>query len=84
MMDGAANVDSIDLGDGTNAHILAVAADVRIGKRYPELIGVTDENEDVILLEGHTRATAYALTQLPEQIECMVGSSPTMRNWAFY
>jgi hypothetical protein len=84
VMDGAANVDSIDLGDGTNAHILAVAADVRTGKRYPELIGVTDENEDVILIEGHTRATAYALTQPPEQIECIIGSSPTMRTWAYY
>jgi hypothetical protein len=83
VVDGAANLDSIDLGDGTNAHILAVAADVRAGKRYPELIGVTDENKDVILLEGHTRAAAYALTRLPEQIECIVGSSPTMRTWAF-
>jgi hypothetical protein len=84
VIDGAANINLIDLGDGTNAHILAVAADVRIGKKYPELIGVAGENDDLILLEGHTRATAYALTQLPERIECIVGSSPTMRTWAFY
>jgi hypothetical protein len=37
-----------------------------------------------VLIEGHTRATAYALAQLPERIECIVGSSPIMNQWAFY
>jgi hypothetical protein len=41
--DGAANINSINLGNGTNAYILAIAASIEQGKRYPELIGADGE-----------------------------------------
>jgi hypothetical protein len=84
VVDGAANIDSFDLGNRTNNVILAVAADVRAGKRYAELIGAEGEGGDIILIEGHVRATAYVLAQLPEGVECIVGSSPAMHTWAAY
>jgi hypothetical protein len=61
-----------------------LAEDLRRGKRYAELIGVDGQSGNIILMEGHTRATAYALAQLPDRIECIVGSSPSMSQWAFY
>jgi hypothetical protein len=82
--DGAKNVDFLAAAEDANKNIKAVADDLRSGKRYAELIGVEGEAGKIILAEGHTRATAYALTQLPECAECFVGSSPTMRTWAFY
>ncbi|HXM60853.1 MAG TPA: hypothetical protein VN950_08325 [Terriglobales bacterium] len=72
------------LGDGTNGLVLAIAADLKAGKKFPELIAAAGENGDVILIEGHSRATAYALAGLPELVECILGTSPTMRNWAAY
>jgi hypothetical protein len=84
VLDGAANIDSVVVPNHTNDLIRAIAAQVRTGKKYAELIGIAGENGDVILVEGHVRATAYALAQMPEQVECIVGSSPGMRNWPFY
>jgi hypothetical protein len=82
--DGAKNIDAIAVAENSNKNIKAVAADVGTGKQYPELIGVEGLNREIILVEGHTRATAYALAKLSEPVECIVGSSPTMKTWAFY
>lgn len=82
--DGAKNIDFLAAAEDANRNIKAVADDLRSGKRYAELIGVDGEAGKLILVEGHTRATAYAIAQLPECAECIVGSSPTMRTWAFY
>jgi hypothetical protein len=82
--DGARNIESVAAAEDANRNIKAVAADVRTGKRYPELIGVSSLTGEIILVEGHTRATAYALAQLPNSVECIVGSSPMMSMWAFY
>lgn len=84
MLDGAANINSVVLPNQTNDLIRTIAAQVRDGKKYAELIGVAGEDCDVILVEGHVRATAYAFVQMPEQVECIVGSSPGMRNWPLY
>lgn len=65
-------------------NIRAVVEDLKRGKRYAELIGVDGQNGDIILMEGQTRATAYAAAQLPDRIDCLVGSSPSMSKWSFY
>src|SRR5713226_6369189 len=84
VVDGAENIDSLVAAEDANRNIRTVADDLRSGKRYAELIGVDGEVGKVILVEGHTRPTAYALAQLPECAECIVGSSQTMRTWAFF
>lgn len=67
------------------AHIPAIVEDVKGGMRYPPLIGVHQKDtENILLIEGHSRATAYAVAQLPSQFECIVGSSLTINSWAFY
>jgi len=84
VLDGAENIDLVVLPNDTNDLIRAVAAQVKAGKKYAELIGAAGEGDDVILIEGHVRATAYALAQLPDRMECIVGASPAMRNWIAY
>ena len=88
VLDGAKNVDKIDVmgNDGVliNTRIKTVVADLRGGKRYPELIAVKNHEEFLVLLEGHMRATAYALFGIKEDIEIIVGSSTSMHEWAFY
>jgi hypothetical protein len=84
VIDGAKGVDKIQVGENANENILAVAADLRSGKRYPALIAVESEEDFLILVEGHTRATAYVLAQVGEPMEILVGSSQQMKLWAFY
>ena len=82
--EGARNVAPGGPAEDAAVNIRAVVADLKRGTRYPELIGVEGQNGDIILMEGHTRATAYVLSPPPEPIGCIVGSSPTMTSWVFY
>src|SRR5713226_850185 len=56
--------------------LAAVVADLKRGKKFPDLIGVEGQNGDIILMEGHTRATAYVVSPPADPIRCIVGSSP--------
>jgi hypothetical protein len=82
--EGAKNVAPGGPAEDAALNIRAVVADLKSGKRYPDLIGVEGQNGDIILMEGHTRATAYVVSPPAEPIGCIVGSSPTMTSWAFY
>jgi len=60
---------------------LGLAREVAGGARFPPLILVTTgPGGDLVVLEGHTRLTAYMLArdQLPPELEVLVGSSPAM------
>jgi hypothetical protein len=82
--EGAKNIAPGGPAEDAAVNIRAVLDDLKCGKRYPELIGVEGQNGDIILMEGHTRATAYVLSPPAEPIGCIVGSSSTMTSWAFY
>ncbi len=85
VVDGAKRVEAIQVGENANENIKAVADDLRARKRYPALIAVESEGGGfLILVEGHTRATAYVLARFAQPIEVFVGSSPQMKLWAFY
>jgi len=81
---GSENVGSGNSTGDTVVNTRAIVEDFKRGKVFPELIGVDRAAGEIILMEGHTRATAYALAKVPSQIECIVGSSVSMSNWAFY
>jgi hypothetical protein len=52
--------------------------------RFPPLILVTTGlGDDLVVLEGHVRLTAFmlALDQMPPELEVLVGSSPAMTRW---
>jgi hypothetical protein len=54
---------------------------IRQGASVPELILVDDMRSGLVILEGHTRATAFVAASHP--ISAFVGTSPTMRRWVF-
>ena len=73
----------------SNAAFLDLADRLRKGLRVPPLILVAamDENPDaLVVLEGHARITAYALTSdaIPDPIDVLVGSSPAIARWDEY
>jgi hypothetical protein len=84
VVDGAQNIDTIQTGENADANIKAVAEQLKLGNRYPELIVVQGQGEDLIIVEGHTRATAYVLAEHAEPIPLLIGTSPHLRQWAFY
>jgi hypothetical protein len=70
--------------DPTNHQIAAIAQELRNGRRFPELIAAEAEDGSLILVEGHSRATAYAIEEPVHSVEALVGSSPSMAKWVFY
>jgi hypothetical protein len=63
--------------------VRGVITALRAGKTFPPLIAAEGTQGELILIEGHTRATAHAFLQTPE-VEFFVGSSPLISRWAFY
>ncbi len=54
------------------------------GKKFPELIGVEGPEDNLILIEGHSRATAYVGLQWPKNVEMILGRSAFLYQWQFY
>ena len=81
---GARNVDKIEAGENVNANIRAMAELVMGGARFPPIIVVEAENGDLIVVEGHTRATAYVIAAKPALIELIIGTSTQMKRWRYY
>jgi hypothetical protein len=82
--DGAANIGTAVAPDNVNTHVACVADRVRRGEKFPELILVQALDGGLILLEGHTRATAYVMAPVREPIEALVGTSSHISQWAFH
>jgi hypothetical protein len=64
--------------------IIAIQEKLRHGERLPELIVAEGNGDDLILIEGHYRATAYVGLHWSENIPMFLGSSPQMHNWHWF
>ena len=56
---------------------------LRNGSRA-ELIAAQADDGSLILIEGHSRATAYVMEKFFDGVEALVASSPSMPAWSFY
>lgn len=81
--DGARNLRRLPDNPDTY-HIYAIAEACQNGIRFPELITAEADDGSLILIEGHSRATAYLMEGFTGDIEALVASSPTIHRWAFY
>ena len=86
LRDGVANVGKLPSQDETSDCILAVEGDVRNGKTYPPIIAAAlNESSPHIVVEGHTRATAYVRALAPDdEVQAIVGYSAALASWAFF
>jgi hypothetical protein len=70
--------------DPATCQIASIAQALRNGVRFAELIAAQHHQGSLILIEGHSRATAYAMEHFAGEVEALVGSSPSMSSWVFY
>lgn len=56
---------------------------MRDGVVFRELIAVSDLTGGLVLVEGHTRATAYLLADVDRSLLAFLGTSPSIVTWAF-
>lgn len=74
--------------DVSNDGFMEIAAGVRSGQRFPPIILVTSGEPDVrlVVIEGHSRLTGYALTAdaLMPETEALLGTSRAINDWWAY
>jgi hypothetical protein len=73
-----------ELPQEVDERIRAIQQGFTNGKVYAELIAAEGQNSELILLEGHSRASAYVACHADKNIEIIVGSSRSMSEWAYY
>jgi hypothetical protein len=81
--DGAHNNVHLPQTEET-AHIGQVATALRSGKSFGPLIAIESDDGSLVLMEGHSRATAYVIERFAGNVEAFVGSSPIMAQWMWY
>lgn len=81
--DAAARIKAgIRAFDEPNESFVKAAHAIIGGERFWPLILVGEGQDKLVCLEGHLRLTAYALAGFPTNVECLVGTAPTMGRWA--
>jgi hypothetical protein len=67
--------------DVSNERFTRAARAVVSGEQFPPLILVGENQHELVCLEGHLRLTAYALAGFPLDVECLIGTAPSMGRW---
>ncbi|MFC8361207.1 hypothetical protein ACFUIY_15205 [Streptomyces griseorubiginosus] len=81
--DAAARIEAgLRAFDVPNEQFVDAAQALLRGERFPPLILVGENHDNLVCLEGHLRLTAYALAGFPTDIECLIGTAPTLGRWA--
>lgn len=80
--DAAVRVEAgVRVFDVPNDRFVTAAHALVGGVRFPPLILVGEGPDALVCLEGNLRLTAYALAGFPTDVECLVGTAPTMGRW---
>jgi hypothetical protein len=86
--EGASNIGHVFTGDMTNMLVLALAlriCEANPPPTLPEIICLARPDGHLVLMEGHTRATAIALEghRFPRGVNIFIGRSPSVASWAY-
>jgi hypothetical protein len=84
VLDGARNIQAGVTPREFSERVSGVVESIKRNERFPDLIAVQGKDATFVLVEGHTRATAYLINNPAYPIMVLVGSSPLIEQWAFY
>lgn len=79
-----ANLLANRIPSDTANRIRAIQLALDRGETFPELIAAEGPADKIILIEGHSRATAYVASGIEIRIKLFLASSPSMRLWRYY
>jgi hypothetical protein len=83
--DGARNIQSgMAIDDNFRERVKGTMRRIKNNESLPDLIAVQADDKQIILVDGHNRATAYVLMGVPDAIEVLIGSSPQMSGWHWF
>jgi hypothetical protein len=83
--DGAANYSRGVADTNVWSHLDAILAGLRRGETYAPLIAAQSvDDSSLVLVEGHSRATAYLIEATTADVKAFVAASPSMANWQYY
>jgi hypothetical protein len=84
----AARISSMEAANTTEretaARIRSIQKDLSRSKLMPPLIAVEGGNERLVLVEGHSRATAFVDLKWRSNISVVLGRSTKMNEWFYY
>jgi hypothetical protein len=86
--EGASNIGHVFTGDMTNMLVLSLALRIcesNPAPALPEIICLARPDGHLVLMEGHTRATAIALEghRFERGVNIFIGRSPSVASWAY-
>ena len=86
--EGAGNAGQLYAGDDTNMHVLGLAGTLCHTDPVPVLpaiICLRGLDGRVIVMEGHTRATAFVIEahRFPDGVDAYLGETTSIANWAY-
>lgn len=84
--EGATNVGHVFTGDQTNMVVLSLASGLcHSEKKVPEIIALRGPDGQLVILEGHARATAIVLEahRFPDGVQAYVGEGPSVESWPY-
>jgi hypothetical protein len=64
--------------------VSAIQERLNRGHRLPELVAVEGEGNDLILIEGANRTTAYVSLEWAANVPAIIGNSPLMPDWHWF
>jgi hypothetical protein len=84
--EGATNVGHVFTGDQTNMVVLSLASGLcHSEKKVPEVIALRRPDGELVILEGHARATAIVLEahRYPDGVQAFVGEGASIAGWPY-
>jgi hypothetical protein len=86
--EGAGNAGLLFAGDDTNMHVLGLAGTLCHTDPVPVLpaiICLRGLDGRIIVMEGHTRATAFVIEahRFPDGVDAYLGETTSIANWAY-
>src|SRR5258708_39828779 len=81
VIEGATNLERTEENRDPKPNVNGILRRIGKGQHLALLIAVESGDGFLILIEGHSRATAYVLSGFVTEFEMFVGSSPAMHKW---
>lgn len=84
LLDGAKNFIAGGPAAAAMAQIQGIADAIDGGATFPALIAAQDADGSLILIEGHSRATAYVMKSATADKVAIVARAPSFAAWRYY